>query len=401
MILLNRPLKVFLIISGVILSIIMIFALTITLITSSIHDLVTDITESPIVGSFKSAHTDKDIIEYVKDEHGLDVTVVENHGPKNIKTGRDGYAIVSPKNATRFKVFINSFGAISGDNYSYLKAKPQIKKSVENSDEALQITDKYFDELKVLTDDESRRFEIALTIRPSVDLADQAFLEALYNTYEVIQAWNIDFKESYDYVIRQLNLSYHDDDVDAPITETLKLTIADESLTIDELEAYLFESAQEALNEMFVQEHSEVLSDINGELPEEFIVPSQGDEERLQCASYTSFAECNSFKLLIGINKASDRTYGFEFRHDNPDVIELLMDTIKLVNTTDLPIDTLILQGFDLPEEINKTDVSADERFTEDSIEAYDDDYVEVRHVGKIESADDIKISPYESELSF
>lgn len=365
------------------------------------NSLVDDIKDGPIGSTFKSAHSDKDIIDYVKEEHGLDVKVVENHGPKNIKTNKDGYAIVSPKNATRFKVFINSFGAISGDNYSYLTAKPQVRKHIENSEEALYITEKVFDHINVLTDDETMSFEIDLTIRSSIDLADQEFIEQLYSAYETIQAWNVEFKEAHGYVIRQLNLSYDEDDIEAPITEVLNFSVTSDVMTMDELEEYLFESTQHALNKMFVQENNDALSEINDGFPEELILPFNSESEILRCQASTSFGTCDSFKLVVAQNKVIDRFYYSEYSHDNPEMIEFLYETIEFLQTVDLPIDTIILKDLNLPEQINKAEIPEDKIFAEDFIEAYETDDVEVRQIKDIDSVKDILLYPYEDELNF
>src|SRR5699024_6765812 len=77
--------------------------------------------------SFVSAHTDEDIVSYVKKEHDMDVDVIDNYGPENLKSGSGGSARVETNDGVEFDVFINTFGAITGDNYEYLLAIPHIK----------------------------------------------------------------------------------------------------------------------------------------------------------------------------------------------------------------------------------------------------------------------------------
>src|SRR5690625_2670903 len=115
--------KIYLIVSGIIFAVIVSIVLVIGAFTKMFDNFTSHITDNKLVNSVKSAHTDYDIRKYVKETHGFDVKVLENAGPANLKTDLGGYATVVKDDILEFKVFINSFGAISGDNYHYMASK--------------------------------------------------------------------------------------------------------------------------------------------------------------------------------------------------------------------------------------------------------------------------------------
>src|SRR5699024_6684010 len=128
----NRGKQLFIIISvaGFIIFV-LVFGL-IQLLNKPLFPFISEVSDS--VGStFESKHSDGDIINYIREEHGIDVEVLENAGAENLKTSDGGYALVKAEDGTEFKVNINIFGAISGDTYAYEKGKTVMQQFIKSN----------------------------------------------------------------------------------------------------------------------------------------------------------------------------------------------------------------------------------------------------------------------------
>src|SRR5699024_8975177 len=160
-------------------------------------------------------------------------------GPENLKSGSGGSARVETNDGVEFDVFINTFGAITGDNYEYLLAIPHIKSTIEDSEEVDEIIASGIEDVTLLTDDESKKIDVLLKNSEPFHAVDEQFLEQIFMAYNIVKSWKDMIKSEHDLMIGTLEISYEQDSDDGSAPSRLFVSMDEDFRTIEELEQYL------------------------------------------------------------------------------------------------------------------------------------------------------------------
>lgn len=391
----NETMKKILLVFGVIFSIVLVSTLLLMLLLNGTPKEKGG-KEQSFFDSFKSAHTDDDIIQYVKKEHDIDISVLDNYGKKHLKTGDGGFATVVTNDNVRFEVFINSFGAITGDNYKYILAVPEILGVIDESGDLDEITRSGFKDVEILTDDETQTLEVLLKIPLSLHLADEQFMERLKIAHHKINEWNDSIQAEYDLMFDTLKLSYEQvDDKDAPITGTLFIDMHEDLNTIEEIEQYIIQRNDKVIAGLFIHEDIKQIETISEGLPGKIVFEPYYQETALQCREFASFDTCESYAVAIALDEDHDLEDLQSFRYDNEQVKDDLFKVIQQIQTVDLPIVTLVIQKLYIPENIENQDYPENVLLENNPEEHFSYKTVEIRDITTIESVSDIKFHPY------
>ncbi len=341
--------------------------------------------------SFVSAHTDEDIVSYVEKEHDMDVDVIDNYGPKHLKTGRGGSARVKTNDGVEFDVFINSFGAITGDNYEYLLAIPNIKSTIEDSEEVDEIIASGIEDVTLLTDDESKKLDVLLENSELFHSVDEQFLEQIFMAYNIVKPWKDMIKSEHDLMIDTLQISYEQDSDDGLAPSRLFVSMDEDFRTIEELEQYLVQRNSRVFTENFLENDMKQLDKIRDQMPEmfDFVADNYGME--MECTQFASFDTCDTYRLIVGLHEDEDFESFKQFRYDNEQVIDDLFEITQLIQTLDLPQIELIVEDLYAPDDLGKQNYSEEQLLDKNPDEQFSYLTVEVVDAQQVTSVDQIE----------
>lgn len=339
--------------------------------------------------SFVSAHTDEDIVSYVKKEHDMDVDVIDNYGPENLKSGSGGSARVETNDGVEFDVFINTFGAITGDNYEYLLAIPHIKSTIEDSEEVDEIIASGIDDVTLLTDDESKKLDIILKNSEPFRAVDEQFLEQIFMAYNIVKSWKDMIKSEHDLMIGTLEISYEQDSDDGSAPSRLFVSMDEDFRTIEELEQYLVQRNSRVFTETFLENDMKQLDEIRDQMPEMFDFVADNNE--MECIQFASFDTCDTYRLIVGLHEDEDFEAFQQFRYDNEQVIDDLFEITQLIQTLDLPQIELIVEDLYAPEDLGKQNYSEEQLIDKNPDEQFSYLTVEVVDAQQVTSVDQIE----------
>lgn len=372
----NEAMKKYMIILGAFFGIILGAILILVLIFNSPSK---DKSDRSFFDTFKSAHSDQDIIKYVRDKHGLNVRVVENHGPKNIKTNDGGYAVVSTDRHLTFDVFINSFGAISGDNHEYRLDKPKILSAIEGSGDLDVIKSQHIKDVSILTDNNRKNFKASIKLSNDLQMDDDLFLDELYTAHEILFKWQKKVKDDYGYSFKILKVSYEHRD-GAPFSDELIISLDEKFQSTNELEMNIIDRNESLLSNYFRNKHHSVLDDIQAVLPEHYVIVRQDYYENLYCQSIKSLKSCDSYRIAVGLHADAPTEITDSFQYDDEETLKQLFKIVQQLQEVDLPIDTMHVKNIKAPGQV-ADDVSYRQM-------------AEIRDLKSIQSKEDIKLHP-------
>lgn len=339
--------------------------------------------------SFVSAHTDEDIVSYVKKEHDMDVDVIDNYGPENLKSGSGGSARVETNDGVEFDVFINTFGAITGDNYEYLLAIPHIKSTIEDSEEVDEIIASGIEDVTLLTDDESKKLDVLLKNSEPFHAVDEQFLEQIFMAYNIVKSWKDMIKSEHDLMIGTLEISYEQDSDDGSAPSRLFVSMDEDFRTIEELEQYLVQRNSRVFTEAFLENDMKQLDKIRNQMPEMFDFVADNNE--MECTQFASFDTCDTYRLIVGLHEDEDFEAFQQFRYDNEQVIDDLFEITQLIQTLDLPQIELIVEDLYAPDDLGKQNYSEEQLLDKNPDEQFSYLTVEVVDAQQVTSVDQIE----------
>src|SRR5699024_6207263 len=87
----------------------------------------------------------------------------------------------------------------------------------------------------------------------------------------------------------------------------------------------------------------------------------------LKCLKFNGFASCDSY--AVSLEFSDDQTYDdfVEHRYDNPETIEMIFDTIQLLQSVNIPIDQFNGPKLFLPDDLSMQTKTEKELLKQDS----------------------------------
>lgn len=296
----NRRKKLLFTIVAVIAFVGVIFLWSVSIVFKTVDDAIT--------GIFSGKHSDEDIVKYVKEKHGLDVRVIENTGPKHLKTGSDGVAtVVTTDGSIEFSVFINSFGRISDDNYEYIIALPEIEQLINEDIE--ELTSTQFEEIMLLTDEYDQTLNLQLTLPDSIDYTDDTFIKRVDQAIKVFQQRNQQLKNDYNFHLEYMYITIAPDEGKIlSTTDALLFNLEYEYDSVEDLQDELIERNHKRVMQLFVHEDLPKLEEVSEHLPElyQFEPISHNMDTPLDCLQFNGFSSCESYAVSIDLAEETD-----------------------------------------------------------------------------------------------
>lgn len=377
--------KILLIILGSFIIIIGVSVLIINMLFSTVTSGFKN-TFSPIL----SAHSNEDIIKYMKDKHNIEVRVIDNKGPKNIKTGDKGGAVVETnnENKVKFDVFINSFGAISGDNYEYNKAVKMLDHHFQQSDDLKQLQKNgylyaYFDAII-----RSKEFVVhfKLVIPDDLTFYDQKAL-ALFNTaITTMKKWQ-EISSEYDLLLEEITVMYDKSNL---AFDHILINLNESYDSIDELGLNIASNNIETFEEQFIYEDHKKIENITNPLNNVALQKRPINKTYLTCNQLIAIDQCGSYSVSLTHMDRINGNNAPEFRYDNLEIRENLFTMIQLLKEVDLPIDKVIVNHLYVPRDLDHQ-VHSEEELEQLDIRSYFSyQTVEITNIQEISSANDI-----------
>lgn len=349
-----------------------------------INDLFTDIgnTLSEIL---PTGIEDEDIIDYIKAEHDFDIEVINNQGPLHPKTGHGGVAnVVSEENAIEFDVFISSFGNIKGDNYLFIKNLPEMKKEI--SEDVKKLENEQLQFVSVDVDEENSTFKLSVTIPESISYEDQEFLQLIDKTLTVVLERNKQLQKEYNVDISRVYFDF--DPEDDALGELIRISYQFQNLyhSLEDLQNELIRQNSKTIFSLFESKDLEELKVIEGELPWLYTLESNP----LKCLEFNGFTSCDSY--AVSLEFSDDQAYDdfVEHRYDNPETIEMVFNTIQLLQATNLPIDQFIGPNLFLPKDLSLQATSEKELLKQDPNNEFGYLKIDITDIKEIKTKEDI-----------
>src|SRR5699024_9807716 len=208
---------------------------------------------------------------------------------------------------TEFKVNINIFGAISGDTYAYEKGKTVMQQFIKSNDDIPHVLGDVFTNISLKTDDETSSYYLRLRIDDNVNLLDDAFMEQLFEAYEIVMRWNDQLEISDDLSFKQLQTSYFGEEGDAE--EVFYINIMEKYATLEQLEKTFVSTNEGELFYTYNEDLFEYVESFNEKLHEYIDLEGFMWKEFLECYSLEEATHCSQLGLHIAVNGYEEFRY--------------------------------------------------------------------------------------------
>lgn len=383
----NKAQRLFIIISVIGLMIVALIFGVIHLLSQPLFPFIGDLSDK-VSSTFESKHSDKDIMDYLQEEHGIKVKVLENAGEKNMKTADGGYAIVQAEDGTRFRVDINVFGAISGDTYLFEKGKPIMRQFIKSNEDTPYVLGDVFTDLTLKTDDEKSTYSLHLTIDDDVELVDDAFMEQFYAAYEIISRWNDRLEKSEGLSFKQLQVGYFGEKRD--IEEIFYISLKNDFTSIEDFERSFANSNDKVIFHTYNTELFDYVESFQDQLPEELYFKKDIDQPFLECYALEAVDECSDIALHIGVFGGDNFGY-----YDNEEMREKLLEGVQVIQSIDAPIERLIVHGISLPDDLTYQDLDREALKDVDEVTGMLNASYEIENFKEVKRTEDLWFHKY------
>src|SRR5699024_9477469 len=123
-----------------------------------------------------------------------------------------------------------------------------------------------FTDISLETDDETNSYYARLGIDHDVDLLDDAFMEQLFEAYEIVMRWNDQLEKSDDLSFKQLEASYYGEEGYAE--DVFYINLMESFASLEELEKEFVATNEEKLFYTYNKDLFEYVESFNEKFPE-------------------------------------------------------------------------------------------------------------------------------------
>lgn len=315
----------------IIVGIIMMVNLTYHKVTNSVRDILT------------KPYADEKIVDYVKREHDINVTVIKNEGPSHISTGEGGFAVVQSEDGFEFNVFINSFGKLVGDNYLFKQVETDVEDwIIATKDKEIAKSDT-FTSLILSTNEWEELFTINLQVDPTIQVEDPQFMTDLYDIYGVLRKWSKTLEDTYGFPLSNILI-----DTEVGI---FMMIIDDSYDTYEKFEKAFIKQNEAIIFPLYNKAAIDYAAEIDSLLPEQLTMMTYRPAETISCYTYEAIDKCSSFKITVELETNGDYDLLAMYESENDEMRQIIFQAITNLKKAEIPIGALVLDDFGVPKE--------------------------------------------------
>jgi len=296
---------------------------------------VDDITAKP--------YADEKIIEYVQEEHDIDVTVLQNEGPRKFETGDKGFAIVQTEENFEFTVFIDMFGKLTGDDYQFKQVEAEIEDWVMNSYDLDPKMKDTFTSMIVKSYPEEGHFTLLLEGDEGSQLNDSEFLQALYETNQTLAEWNKEIEDQYGFPVSHYYIKLEEGSFKMLLDQTYEDIKSFEQAFIKQNETDIFAPYNQAAMDS--------IDDIEALLPDNLSLLTNRAHETITCYDYQAIDDCRSYKVTLELDSQGDYDLVKTYQTEDEVMRQIIFEAIQAFNQSELAIGTITLDNFGVPKD--------------------------------------------------
>jgi len=326
---------------------------------------------------FDTGYTHEEIKEYVQDEHGLEVEIIENEGkdPNMKGLGYHDAVVESVENdPIEFNVNINFLGNITDDNYKTMKKERELDLAFKDSKSYQQLKELDFQEVSVAYNKVGPELKFTYELEPKMKITDDETIQMLYEALPHLKTWEQE---------------QSDVEINTALVGEIELDLQEKYNSWQSLGDHLASENAETFSSPFIDDAKERVEKIEQDLKE---IGMKNDF--LECDKMKVRDECAAYTLVLNKNltkeEQDDRFSGEKFEYDSEDDKENIVQAIELTREVNLPIEKVKIKRLYSPNDTENQSYSREELEEREDYVGYANRTVTIKHLNEISSPEDI-----------
>lgn len=337
--------------------------------------------------------TDEEVIQYVKDTHDVDVEILSNNGPKNMNNTGGATVQTKDERELKFKIEISIFNNIKSDTYEEESSVYSLNEALQSSEEPRALANIGADSVEIQLPDTSTPWHgdynpfFYFDLSGDIRLSSEETIKVVNEVLPVAEEWKETAKNEYKLNMEEIHFESFDDE---DKLQNIRLNIESASNdSLEELEARILEENIDAFTQHLIKEEIRRID----YLEEQFDTLEFSDSyhrEYLTCNQIQQLNECESYTLYVSYSSRSPVEIRKEFRYDDPNVKEMLLDTIQKINDSESPINQLSIDMLYRPSDLEHQYETEEELEENNERIIFDSRETIINNLPEIENVEDI-----------
>lgn len=323
---------------------------------------------------FDTGYTHEEIKEYVQDEHGLEVEIIENEGkdPNMKGLGYHDAVVESVENdPIEFNVNINFLGNITDDNYKTMKKERELDLAFKDSKSYQQLKELDFQEVSVAYNKVGPELKFTYELEPKMKITDDETIQMLYEALPHLKTW----------VEEQSDV-----EIDTVLVGEIELDLQEKYNSWQSLGDHLASENVETFSSPFIDDAKERVEKIEQDLKEIGM-----KNVFLECDKMKVRDECAAYELTLGKAISDDQNENDEkFKYDSEDDKENIFQAIEMTKEVNLPIEKVKIKRVYSPNDPEDQAYSQEELEEREEYVGFANRAVTIKHLDEISSPEDI-----------
>lgn len=321
-------------------------------------------------------YSDKELIHYVKEKHGVNVEIISNPGKVPGSAGlivEDAHVRTLDKDQLEFDIHISFISMITGDTYKQVKRKHDLNDKYRSSDIFKKLKSIGFKDITFGKEVEDP--PLSLSLPDDIYLASTQNFAMLFKALPILKQLKEETREEENYVMNRVSIY------------GAMLDLNKDYKSSEDLGNRLAASNVEEFSYQFTDVTEQELKKMEPQLSKYGFTESENKPE-LECYQMVTYHDCHSYALVISADSEDDPTNAL--RYDRVKDKKVIFKVIAKAKGLEIPVKKIIIHNIYVP---NKPQYQYE---SESKLkEQYEDvefyyEKVEIRNLDAIDKIEDI-----------